>query len=115
MQYRHGTPLERELLSLEPEKRAARLQEVWKEFQGTRAFDLLTITLRDTEWEALQRIRTNPLKEAKVAAVMMHVVNRIRQQFEALGRGGEENPSSVEWQDDVEFWDLDVNTGETNA
>lgn len=114
MQYKHGTPLEQELLSLEPEKRATRIREIWQEFQRTRAFDLLTITLRDTEWEALQRIRTNPLKEHTVAAIMMHVVNRIRQQFEALGRGDEQSPS-VDWNDDVEFWDLDVTTGDENA
>jgi hypothetical protein len=107
MYYKHGTPLERELASLKPEDRATRLKEIWDEFRRTRAFDLLTLTLRDLEWQALQTIKTRPTREHPAAGIMMHVVEDVRRHFEALGRIAPDDPADANWGDEVDFWDIE--------
>ncbi len=111
MYYKHGTPLEAQLARIpeeNQEERARVLRDVWHELKGTRAFDLLTLTLRDLEWEALQHIKNQPTKRHVVASVTMHVVDTIRRRFEGLGRmESDEATEPVDWSDDVAFWDLD--------
>ena len=121
MYYKHGTPLEAQLSRIpeeNSEERAQVLRDVWNELRGTRAFDLLTLTLRDLEWQALQQIKQRPTKEHPVASITMHVVDTVRKRFEALGRMDDEAADPVDWSDDVAFWDLDethIARGEIDA
>ncbi len=114
MYYTHGTPLEMELEPLNADDRAKRIKEVWNELRRSRAFDLLTLTLRDLEWQALTRIKQQPTKDNSVAGITMHVVDHIRRIFESLSRGVEQDATAIEpghggslWADDVDFWDFD--------
>ncbi len=102
MRFRRTT-LETELAALSEEDRARRLAALWDDFRRSPAFDVFVYVLRDLESQALDRIRQHPTRTPEASAMVLHVVELIRQSFQALAVPGQR--SAVAWSDDEAFLD----------
>lgn len=102
MRFRRTT-LETELAALPQAERDKRLAALWSDFQRSPTFELFAYVLRDLESQALERIRQHPTRAPEASAMVLHVVELIRQGFQALAVPGQR--SDVAWGDDEAFLD----------